>query len=385
MSKSGCRLMGAAAAILMAFVPAGCSSSSSSAPSSKAKSQPSPGTSVSSGVMPREVASLRQALQGGVEAHVFPGAVVVVRRGGQTRTLAVGHADVAKNVPMTATDRFHIASVTKSMSAAATLQLVAQGRLSLSDTVQKWEPGLLAHGSDITVEDLLGQTSGLPSFQSTEGFANMRGEPPPRALVALVAKAPLMFAPGSRSYYSNTNYVVLGMILAKVSHESLATLFQKRLFDPLGLHSASLIATRGEALPLAHGYDHGKDVTFTTANLTYLGAAGEVVANALDVARFYDALFAGKIVASPLLRAMRSQRPETNHELPFSGYGLGIATLPTSCGTAYGHSGDDNGSIMQAWTTKDGRRSVVTAVNATLTPSVNDYIVAVLQDALCRE
>ncbi len=304
----------------------------------------------------------------------------MVRRGGQTRTVAVGRADVAKNIDMTAADRFRVASVTKSMVAAVTMQLVAQGRLSLSDSVEKWEPGLLAHGGDITVADLLGQTSGLPAFQSTKGFAHMHGEPPPQDLVALVARAPLMFKPGSRSWYSNTNYIVLGLILEKVSHEPLAALIQQRLFGPLGLHSASLSPARANTPPVARGYDHGRDVT---PNLTWLGAAGGVVTNAEDVARFYDDLLSGKIVGGPFLGQMLSQRPETNHDLPFRGYGLGIATLPTSCGTAYGHSGDAPGFITHAWTIKDGKRSVVMIVNASLTISINDYVVAVLNQALC--
>lgn len=366
------------ATVVLAFVLAACGSSSS-APSSTHSQTPSQ-TSAGATALAGEVSSIRQTLQSGVDGHVFPGAVVVVRRGGQTRTLAVGRADVAKSIAMTPADRFRMASITKSMVAAVALQLVAQGRLSLSDTVEKWLPGLLARGSDITVADLLGQTSGLPAFQSTNAFARMHGEPPPQDLVALVARAPLMFRPGSRSWYSNTNYLVLGLILQKASHESFPGLLQQKIFDPLGLHSASLAPTREDAPPLAHGYDHGKDVT---PDLTWAWAAGGVVASAGDVAQFYDDLLAGKVVPGPLLRQMRSQRPETNHTLPFSGYGLGLGTLPTSCGTAYGHSGDAPGFIIHAWTSKDGARSVVMAVNASLTRAVDDYVVAVLDQALC--
>jgi D-alanyl-D-alanine carboxypeptidase len=330
-----------------------------------------------------EVSTIRATLQTAVDARVFPGAVVVVRRGTRTRTVAVGRADVVTHSPMTAADRFRLASVTKSMVAAVALQLVADGRLSLSDTVDRWEPGLLAHGGDITVAELLGQTSGLPAFQSTRAFARLQGSPPPQKLVDMVAQAPLMFAPGSRSWYSNTNYLVLGMILQKVSHEPLAALLQHRLFDPLGLHSAGLAATRVNTPPLAHGYDHGRDVTFTAADLTWLWAAGGVVANAQDVARFYDALLSGRIVRGPLLQRMLEQRPETNHDLPFSGYGLGAPTLPTGCCQAYGHSGDAPGFMTHAWTTRNGKRSVVMIENTSLTVSVNDYIVSVLNEALC--
>lgn len=369
-----------AAALVVACIVSGCGSSSSSTPSTKASSQSPSQSSAGGAALAAEVAGVRQALQSGVDAHAYPGAVAVVRRGGQTRTVAVGRADIATHSPMTSTDRFQIASVTKSMVAAAALQLVAQGRLSLSDTVQKWEPGLLKHGAAITVAELLGQTSGLPAFQTTKAFAHMHGEPPPQTLIALVARAPLMFKPGSRSWYSNTNYLVLGLILQKASGEPLPSLLQHKIFGPVGLHSASLAPTRESTPLLVHGYDKGKDVT---SDLTWLWAAGGVLSTAGDVGRFYDALFTGKIVPAPLLRTMRTQRPETNHTLPFSGYGLGIATIPTNCGTAYGHSGDAPGVITHAWTTKNGQRAVVLAINAAITPSVNDYVIAVLDEALC--
>jgi D-alanyl-D-alanine carboxypeptidase len=134
--------------------------------------------------------------------------------------------------------------------------------------------------------------------------------------------------------------------------------------------------------PLARGYDHGKDVT-VAADLTWAWAAGGVVSSAGDVASFYDDLLAGNIVRGPLLRQMLSTRPETNHDLPFRGYGLGVATLPRSCGLAYGHSGVGPGFLMHAWTTKNGQRSVVLAVNATLTRSVDDYAGSVIDQALC--
>lgn len=329
--------------------------------------------------MAAELTSIRQALQSGLDARAFPGAVAVVRRGRQTRTVVVGRADVARRSPMTSADRFQIASITKSMVAAAALQLVARGRLSLSDNVEKWEPGLLAHGRDITVAQLLGQTSGLPAFQSTKAFARMRGDPSPRALIALVARSPLMFKPGSRSWYSNTNYLVLGLILQEASGEPLPRLLRGRIFGPLALHSAGLPPTLAKAPPLAHGYEGRKDVT---SDLSWLWAAGGVLSNAGDVARFYDDLFAGKVVSGPLLRAMRSQRPETNHTLPFSGYGLGIATIRTDCGQAYGHSGDAPGFIIHAWTTGNGQRSVVLAFNSD-SPSISDSLVAVVDEALC--
>jgi D-alanyl-D-alanine carboxypeptidase len=285
---------------------------------------------------------------------------------------------------MTAADRFQVASLTKTMVAALTLRLVAQGRLSLSDTVAKWEPGLLPRGDEITVADLLGQTSGLPDYttRETAHYVSGRTSTVPRAMLSLVANEPLQFRPGTRSYYSNSNYLVLGIILQTVGHEALATLLQKKLFDPLRLASTSLAPAGTDTSPLAHGYDHGRDVT--NPELTWIWAAGGVVSDIGDVARFYDDLLAAKIVRSQLLGRMLTMRRETNPDLSlFSGYGLGIATIPTRCGTAYGASGVLPGFTTHAWTSKNGGRSVVIAVNASISTEVNDQVGTVINEALC--
>jgi D-alanyl-D-alanine carboxypeptidase len=327
---------------------------------------------------------VRQVVQGAVAAHVFPGAVVVLRRGEQSRTVAIGRADLATDAAMTAADRFQVASLTKSMVAAVALKLVAQGRLSLSDTVEKWEPGLLPRGVDITVADLLGQTSGLPDYTPivTQHYVSGHTPTAPTALVNTVADKTLMFSPGSRSYYSNTNYIVLGMILQRASHETLATLLQRQLFGPLGMRSASLAATATRTPPLAHGYDdHGRDET--NPELTWLWAAGGVVSNIGDVARFYDALLSGQVVHGALLDKMLTMRPETNHNLPYTGYGLGVGTIQTRCGPTYGATGDIPGFHTYALATRNGARSVVVAENASLSAAINDQLATVVDDALC--
>ena len=370
-------------ALVAGFAVAGCGGSSSSSPSSNALTPSQSHTGTSSAALSSDVSLVRQVVRGAVEAHVFPGAVVVVRRGGQSRTLAIGRADVATGAPMSPADRFQVASLTKSMVAAVALKLVAQGRLSLSDSVEKWEPGLLPRGADITVADLLGQTSGLPDYTPvvTAHYVSGRTPTAPAALVGAVANRPLMFPPGSRSYYSNTNYIVLGMILQNASHETLATLLQRQLFGPLGLRSASLAATTTRTPPLAHGYDHGRDVT--NPELTWLWAAGGVVSNIGDVARFYDALLSGQVVHGALLNRMLTMRRETNRDLPYSGYGMGLGTVQIGCGPTYGATGDVPGFHTWALTTKNRSRSVVVAENTSLSAAVNDQLVTVINDALC--
>jgi D-alanyl-D-alanine carboxypeptidase len=164
--------------------------------------------------------------------------------------------------------------------------------------------------------------------------------------------------------------------------EPLATLLEQKLFVPLGLRSASLAEARTRTPPLAHGYDdHNRDVT--NPELTWLWAAGGVVSNISDVARFYDALLAGHVIHGALQNRMLTMRMETNHDLPYSGYGFGVGTIQTTCGTAYGATGDVLGFHTYALTTKNRSRSVVVAENASLSAEVNDQLSTVVNDALC--
>lgn len=378
---------GAGSLLALAFAVSACGSHTS-----PPAAGPSPATSSTSGSahtsshetgLTNEVSSIRQIVQSGVDAHVFPGAVVVIRRGTQTRTVAVGVANVATKTKMTGADRFQVASLTKSMVAAVTLRLVAQGRLSLSDTVEKWEPGLLPRGADITIADLLGQTSGLPDYTDKEvaHYVSGKTSTDPATMVGLVSHEPLMFPPGTRSYYSNTNFIVLGMILQTASHRTLADLLAGQLFSPLGMRSASLATSRTRTPPVADGYDHGTDAT--NLELNWLWAAGGVVSDVGDVARFYHDLLSGKLLPPALLHRMLQMRPETNHDLPFSGYGLGIAALQTDCGPAYGASGEVLGFTSDAWTSKNGDRAVALTFNGSITEAMNEQLVDVVLEALC--
>jgi D-alanyl-D-alanine carboxypeptidase len=146
-----------------------------------------------------------------------PGAVVLVRHGARTRRVASGYADRDARTRMRAGDRFRIGSLTKTFTATVVLQLAAEDKLSLDDTVEQWLSGLVPGGERITVRQLLNHTSGL--FNYTEDRAVLEDmlrdrlrEWSPRELVAIATAHPPTFAPGTRWAYSNTNYIVLGRI-----------------------------------------------------------------------------------------------------------------------------------------------------------------------------
>src|SRR4051794_5105097 len=207
------------------------------------------------------VPRLRTALDRLVAAGA-PGAVVLVRDGNRTVRLARGFADRARKTPMRVTDRFRVGSVTKTFVATLVLQLAGESRLSLGDTVERWLPGLVPDGKAITVRELLNHTSGLYDYvndgDTTVFEPLLQGDLghvwAPRGLVAVAVKPPPHFPPGARWRYSNTGYVVLGLIVEAATGHSVGAELQQRIFGPLGLHRTSFDSAPSIAGAHAHGY-----------------------------------------------------------------------------------------------------------------------------------
>lgn len=173
---------------------------------------------------PAKSVRLQQALDAVVAAGA-PGAIVLVRDGDRTIRLASGYGNLARRTPMRASDRFRIGSETKMFIATVVLQLVGDDKLSLADTVERRLPGLVPNGGRITVRQLLNHTSGLFDYAEDKAFIKQVDNPrkhwAPRQLVELATAQPPLFAPGSRHSYSNTGYILLGLIVEKTTGNSL--------------------------------------------------------------------------------------------------------------------------------------------------------------------
>ncbi len=256
------------------------SSSSGSAPAAAS----TPGVSSFAG----DVSSIQNAMEAAVRGKVVPGIVVWVRRGRQVRILARGRADVAVSVPMTPRHRFRIGSITKPMVAVVVLKLVERRVLSLHDTVEQWLPGLVTTGRDITIEELLNHSSGLADYVDSPRFLPLLDGPPvtPRQLVRLATAEPELFSPGQGTSYTDTGYLLLGMIIEQATHRQLASTLRSTVFARAGMTTSSLAPDGATTRPVAHGYEKGHDVT--TPQLTWAWAAGAVVSDAADLAVFFD-------------------------------------------------------------------------------------------------
>ncbi|MBL7492228.1 beta-lactamase family protein [Frankia sp. AgB1.9] len=337
---------------------------------------------------------LRTLLDGVIAAGV-PGALVRVRDHGRVRQAAAGVADLATGTPLRPQARVRVGSVTKTFVAAVVLQLVGEGRLALDRPVGRWLPGLLRDGDTITVRQLLNHTSGL--FDYTADPALLAGVVQnrvfaPTELVALAETHPRSFPPGTAWEYSNTNYIVAGLLIQAVTRHPLGEELQRRIFRPLGLADTSFPATTGN-LPgyHAHGYvppdlvptAGGRPFDVTGFSPSHAWAAGALVSSARDLSRFYQSLLGGELLSAPLLAQLRTTVAESPTEPDFR-YGLGIERVQDRCGVNWGHSGAIFGYQTMAFWNEDTGRTVVMASTLDPAPTAAEAALAKAADqVLC--
>ncbi|MFI6322057.1 serine hydrolase domain-containing protein [Nonomuraea sp. NPDC050556] len=309
-------------------------------------------------------------------------AVAEVRRDGRTYRAASGRIELGRNTPATPGARFRIGSVTKAFTATVVLQLVAEGKLKLDDPLSAHLPGVVEQADTVTIKDLLGHTSGVP--EHTDDLFDKWGRiaEPERTwtgqdLVDVANKHPRLFPAGTRFAYTNTNFILLGMVIEAVTGRPYTQEITERIVRPLGLTSTttptSSTAIRGKHL---HGYVmvDGKPYDVTRINPTIAGAAGGIISTTADLDTFFRALFSGRLLRPAELKAMTT--------VGKGDYGLGLETAKLSCGMVYGHGGGVPGYSTVTFHSADGRRQLslnVTAYEGDPTPAVK----ALVERALC--
>ncbi|MER7399001.1 serine hydrolase domain-containing protein [Streptomyces sp. NPDC000151] len=325
-----------------------------------------------------------------------PGAAALTTRDGQvyaSRFTAAGVADLRTDRPITPADHFRAGSLTKTFIATVVLQLTAEHRLSLDDTVGALLPALVPGRTDpreVTVRELLDHTSGLYNYTADPelsrelhgaGFTAHRYDTyTPAELVRTALAHPPEAAPGARYAYSNTNYLVLGQIIEAVTGHSYAEEAGRRIIAPLGLSDTSFPGTDPRLpRPYGRGYSQvgAERVDSTTLDPSRAGAAGELVTTLGDLNRFFAALLGGRLLPPRQLAQMRDEK-DTNGV-----YGLGLYGTRLPCGvTVWGHDGDINGSYAQTAATEDGRHVLTLRMN-TDRPDAPRRIRALLTAEFC--
>ena len=268
------------------------------------------------------------SLFAGVTGRDLPGAaVVVVKDGAVVHSKAYGLASVELGVPNTTRTKFRLASVSKSFTALAVLQLVEQGRLRLDDPIGRYVPDFVG-GERITIHHLLTHTAGLPDFVS---FDEAR-------------KMPRDSAPGERLNYSNIGYLALGRVVEKVTGTSYESYLREAILAPLGMDDTGVDRRPALEPGRAAGYVVGPEEALVNAEYSDTSsepAAGGLYSTAEDMTRWIQALVAGRIVSLATLE--KATTPVTLSDGHRGGYGYGFMLVPFRGLREVGHGGDISG------------------------------------------
>ncbi|MET9138150.1 serine hydrolase domain-containing protein [Streptomyces parvulus] len=345
---------------------------------------------------PSDHARLRALLERVTTVDGAPGALAEVRdRRGRT-VLTSGVGDVRHRTPMRADSRFRLGSMTKPFVATVLLQLAGERRVRLDAPVERYLPGVVrGHGNDgraVTVRQLLQHTSGVPDFlqylRPREIVADPLTHRGTRELLDIAFAHPPTFEPGTGWRYSNTGYLLVGMIIEKVTGHTYGEEIRRRLVRPLHLHD-TFVPGRAPGIPGPHPRGYARPgpaaplLDVTAVSPTIGGAAGELISSASDVNRFMAALLRGDLLRPAQQREMMRTRPTGGTD--GRAYGLGLESSPLPCGGRFwGHTGDFLGFETATGITTRGRRVTVMAnLGPGASDAQSDDIESAVKTALC--
>ena len=321
------------------------------------------GPALAQNLTPAETAKVDTIVTDTLARNGVPSASIAIVRDGKI-VFAKAYGKQSETIATPRSDApYQIASVSKQFTAAAILMLEDEGKLSLDDTVAKWVPGI-TDGDKITIRQLLSHTSGLQDYWPQDySFAAMEKPVTPQQIVDRWAKKPLDFAPGTQWQYSNTGYVVAGMIVEKAAGKPLLAYLQDKVFKPLGMKVIDQDLAVGKGFPQGyHRYALGPVRVEKPAAHGWLFAAGELAMSASDLAKWDIARLNRSVMPADDWQVQETPILLTNGKS--TNYGLGVFT-----GTAKGHryvehTGEAVGFLSENIVYPDDKAAVVVLVNS---------------------
>ena len=313
-----------------------------------------------------------------------------VRDGRRVHTAKAGLADLRAKRPIGVDDQFEAGSNTKTFTSVVVLQLVAQGRLSLDDPIEKHLPGVIPNGDEITVRQLLNHTSGIFNYTADRPLMDQVENGSPKVwsameLVRVALQHEPDFAPGTSWNYSNTNYILAGLILEEATGRSAADLIERRITRPLGLRHTYLAESAQVTDHHAHGYfppslTGGEGyVDVTELHQSWIWTAGALVSTVDDQRRFWKALLGGRLLRPAQMAELKTLEPAGG-----VGYGLGIYRYESPCGPLWGHDGKVPGYSTISWHDESGRRGFTLGLPTEPDVQIAPTLRALLDIASCR-
>lgn len=366
-------------------------------------------SSSTTGAVPRELKTIdKTAMQATFDETLagllVPGAIALLRTPSGIYTLSHGTTTLGAHAAPTAQDSFRIGSVTKTMTAAAVLQLAQERKLGLDDPIDRYIAGV-PDGGAITVAQLLDMRSGLHNYLDTSGFAATFGADPtkvwaPQDLLALAYAEPPTFPPGTAFEYSNTNTILLGLLAEKLDSRPLAEIFSSRLFRPLGMTHTALPdpTTSGLPQPSSRGYQYGplqvSDASLTpeeqaaaeagtltpndvtAQNSSWAWAAGGVVSTADDLMTWIRALVGGKVLDAAMQKRWVASLQAIDPKDPKALYGYGITQLRFGSVKLTYHEGQLPGFNTMAVDDPTNQVSIIVWTNRSVTQDKDNAFTA---------
>ena len=336
-----------------------------------------------------ETTHLKSRAQGLVDAG-YPAALAAVSDAkGESAGVAVGKGNLETGQAPPMDGEVRIGSNTKTFVAVVVMQMVQEGKVGLDEPIETYLPGLIKgegiDGSKITVRQLLQHTSGLPEYTDTtpgrsDIFQIKDHYIPPRDLLDTALGKPAAFEPGTQWAYTNTNYVVLGMLVERVSQRPVGEQIDQRIVKKLGLSHTYFPAPGDRSIKGTHpqGYHlsaEGKLGDMTEMDPAWAWAAGAMVSTPSELNTFFQAVFDGRLLTQSSIDEMKNGAVDASSRLgPGTVYGLGLIGRSLTCGgTSWGHGGTIHGYQTNNAVGPDGTAAIfaVTALPSAIADQNN--------------
>jgi len=297
------------------------------------------------------------------------GSLTVSKDGSVIYSRAVGFSQISEKEkkPSTVSTKYRIGSITKMFTATMIFQLAEQGKLKLTDTLDKFYPNV-PNAKKITVAHLLNHRSGLHNFTNDAEYQTYMTAPKTQTeMVAVISKSAPDFEPNARADYSNSNYVLLGFIVEKASGKSYQNALREKITSKIGLTNTSVGGKINAAGNESYSYNFtGAWKPATETDMSIPGGAGAIISTPTDLTKFIEALFAGKLISENSLNQMKTMT---------EGYGMGMFQYPLDGKKAFGHTGGIDGFNSVLIYVPEEKLSIAYISNGMVYP-VNDIIIA---------
>ena len=287
----------------------------------------------------------------------FMGSVAISQNGQIIYRKQIGYADIENKIKPDENTKYRIGSISKTFTTVLILKAVDEGKLTLTDNIDTWFPGI-RNASKITISDLLYHRSGIHNFTANEDYLKWNTEKKSKnEMIEIISKGGSDFEPGTKAEYSNSNFVLLSYILQNIFKKDYAQLLNEQIIQPIGLKNTYFGKKADIKDNECYSYSFkGNWIKEAETDMSIPMGAGAIVSTPTDLAKFADALFGGNLVSRTDLEQMKTLKDN---------YGMGLFRVPFYDKTGYGHNGGIDGFTSVMYHFADSSVSIAITSNGT--------------------